>query len=143
MNFKMHFISFMREVFLPHHRSLEFRAKIFTAMLVAKKIITDDDYDIVRDIAIDIYKKDKRRVNVMVNTVKEFVQAIKINKLKTLDGLLKDIDRELNLINRYTQKIDFEHLRQLMINSDEDDALVQQRVYEFILNEVRIYKKKD
>ena len=139
MSYKLHFLSIFRELFVPHYRSLEFRAKIFTAMLIAKNSILDSDYQEVEEIAKDIYKDDKKRIHILVQTVKEYVEkATQASKLN-LDILLKDIDYELKMIKRYVKKIDFEHLRRLMINSDEMDAIFQQQVYEFFLNEVRIY----
>ncbi len=139
MSYKLHFLSIFRELFVPHYRSLEFRAKIFTAMLIAKNSILDSDYQEVEDIAKDIYGDDKKRIHILVQTVKEYVEkATQASKLN-LDILLKDIDYELKMIKRYVKKIDFEHLRRLMINSDEMDAIFQQQVYEFFLNEVRIY----
>ncbi|ARQ96791.1 hypothetical protein CLAN_0006 [Campylobacter lanienae NCTC 13004] len=139
MSYKLHFLSIFRELFVPHYRSLEFRAKIFTAMLIAKNSILDSDYQEVEEIAKDIYKDDKKRIHILVQTVKEYVEkATQASKLN-LDLLLKDIDYELKMIKRYVKKIDFEHLRRLMINSDEMDAIFQQQVYEFFLNEVRIY----
>lgn len=139
MSYKLHFLSIFRELFVPHYRSLEFRAKIFTAMLIAKNSILDSDYQEIEEIAKDIYKDDKKRIHILVQTVKEYVEkATQASKLN-LDILLKDIDYELKMIKRYVKKIDFEHLRRLMINSDEMDAIFQQQVYEFFLNEVRIY----
>ena len=139
MSYKLHFLSIFRELFVPHYRSLEFRAKIFTAMLIAKNSILDSDYQEIEEIAKDIYKDDKKRIHILVQTVKEYVEkATQASKLN-LDLLLKDIDYELKMIKRYVKKIDFEHLRRLMINSDEMDAIFQQQVYEFFLNEVRIY----
>ncbi|WP_096013768.1 hypothetical protein [Campylobacter lanienae] len=139
MSYKLHFLSIFRELFVPHYRSLEFRAKIFTAMLIAKNSILDSDYQEVEEIAKDIYGDDKKRIHILVQTVKEYVEkATQASKLN-LDLLLKDIDYELKMIKRYVKKIDFEHLRRLMINSDEMDVIFQQQVYEFFLNEVRIY----
>ena len=139
MSYKLHFLSIFRELFVPHYRSLEFRAKIFTAMLIAKNSILDSDYQEVEEIAKDIYADDKKRIHILVQTVKEYVEkATQASKLN-LDILLKDIDYELKMIKRYVKKIDFEHLRRLMINSDEMDVIFQQQVYEFFLNEVRIY----
>lgn len=139
MSYKLHFLSIFRELFVPHYRSLEFRAKIFTAMLIAKNSILDSDYQEVEEIAKDIYGDDKKRIHILVQTVKEYVEkATQASKLN-LDILLKDIDYELKMIKRYVKKIDFEHLRRLMINSNEMDAIFQQQVYEFFLNEVRIY----
>ena len=139
MSYKLHFLSIFRELFVQHYRSLEFRAKIFTAMLIVKNSILDSDYKEIEEIAKDIYKDDKKRIHILVQTVKEYVEkATQASKLN-LDILLKDIDYELKMIKRYVKKIDFEHLRRLMINSDEMDAIFQQQVYEFFLNEVRIY----
>ena len=39
---------------------------------------------------------------------------------------------------KYVKKIDFSHLRRL-IGDDDDDALIQQRVYEFFVCEVKEY----
>ena len=139
MSYKLHFLSIFRELFVPHYRSLEFRAKIFTAMLIAKNSILDSDYQEVEEIAKDIYKDDKKRIHILVQTVKEYVEKATQGSKLNLDILLKDIDYELKMIKRYVKKIDFEHLRRLMINSDEMDAIFQQQVYEFFLNEVRIY----
>ena len=139
MSYKLHFLSIFRELFVPHYRSLEFRAKIFTAMLIAKNSILDSDYQEVEEIAKDIYKDDKKRIHILVQTVKEYVEKATQGYKWNLDLLLKDIDYELKMIKRYVKKIDFEHLRRLMINSDEMDAIFQQQVYEFFLNEVRIY----
>ena len=139
MSYKLHFLSIFRELFVPHYRSLEFRAKIFTAMLIAKNSILDSDYQEVEEIAKDIYKDDKKRIHILVQTVKEYVEKATQGSKWNLHLLLKDIDYELKMIKRYVKKIDFEHLRRLMINSDEMDAIFQQQVYEFFLNEVRIY----
>ncbi|WP_096018960.1 hypothetical protein [Campylobacter lanienae] len=139
MSYKLHFLSIFRELFVPHYRSLEFRAKIFTAMLIAKNSILDSDYQEVEEIAKDIYGDDKKRIHILVQTVKEYVEKATQGSKLNLDILLKDIDYELKMIKRYVKKIDFEHLRRLMINSDEMDAIFQQQVYEFFLNEVRIY----
>ena len=139
MSYKLHFLSIFRELFVPHYRSLEFRAKIFTAMLIAKNSILDSDYQEIEEIAKDIYKDDKKRIHILVQTVKEYGEKATQGSKWNLDLLLKDIDYELKMIKRYVKKIDFEHLRRLMINSDEMDAIFQQQVYEFFLNEVRIY----
>ncbi|AII13887.1 hypothetical protein CIG11343_0007 [Campylobacter iguaniorum] len=137
MNIKFHLLSVFRELFVPHHRSLEFRAKVFAAMLCAKKEVKNSDFDDVRYIAGEIYSNDHKRVGVLVQTVKEYVNKVKEFNLLTLDSLLLDIDYELKNIKRYAKKIDFSHLRRLMIESDEDDALIQQRVYEYFLEEVK------
>ena len=139
MSYKLHFLSIFRELFVPHYRSLEFRAKILAAMLIAKKNLVDSDYEDVAQIAKDIYGDDKKRIHILVQTVKEYVDKATQGGELNLDSLLKDIDYELKNIKRYVKKIDFADLRRLMINSDEVDAHFQQQVYEFFLNEVKIY----
>lgn len=139
MSYKLHFLSIFRELFVPHYRSLEFRAKILAAMLIAKKNLVDSDYEDVSQIAKDIYGDDKKRIHILIQTVKEYVDKATQGGELNLDSLLKDIDYELKNIKRYVKKIDFAHLRRLMINSDEVDAHFQQQVYEFFLNEVKIY----
>ncbi|HEG3970190.1 TPA: hypothetical protein SC633_001126 [Campylobacter fetus] len=139
MNYKFHFLSVFREIFIPHHRSLEFRAKVLAAMLCSKKTVLQSDYNDIKDIATEIYINDERRVGVLVQTVKEYVQKVKEFSYISLDSLLIDIDYNLKNLRRYAKKIDFAHLRRLMIDSDEDDALLQQRVYEYFLSEVRRY----
>lgn len=140
MSLKFHFLSVFRELFIPHHRSLEFRAKILAAMLCAKKMVTQNDYKEVEEIATEIYKTDHRRVAVLIQAIKEYVIK-SVNSPNMLDLLLIDIDKELKTVRRYAKKIDFSHLRRLMLDSNDDDVIVQQRVYEFFLSEVKIYSK--
>ena len=136
MNFKNYLLSVFREVFIPHHRSIEFRAKIFAAMLLAKKKQTDEDYDAIKDIAGEIYPGDEQRIGVLVSIVKEYILKAKTYKSLNLDSLLKEIDRDIKNNKKYIKKIDFSHLRRL-IGDDDEDALIQQRVYEFFVCEVK------
>ena len=138
MNFKNYLLSVFREVFIPHHRSIEFRAKIFAAMLLAKKKQTDEDYNAIKDIAGEIYPGDEQRIGVLVSIVKEYILKAKTYKSLNLDSLLKEIDRDIKNNKKYIKKIDFSHLRRL-IGDDDEDALIQQRVYEFFVCEVKEY----
>ncbi|MDA3048002.1 MULTISPECIES: hypothetical protein [unclassified Campylobacter] len=138
MNLKDYIFSVFREISISHHRSIEFRAKIFAAMLLAKKKQTDEDYENLREIASEIYSDDSRRVGVLVSIVSEYIQKAHTYKSLNLDSLLVEIDKEIKNAPRYVKKIDFSHLRRL-ISDDENDALIQQRVYEFLVNEVKEY----
>ena len=138
MNLKDYIFSVFREISISHHRSIEFRAKIFAAMLLAKKKQTDEDYENLREIASEIYSDDSRRVGVLVSIVSEYIQKAHTYKSLNLDSLLVEIDKEIKNVPRYVKKIDFSHLRRL-ISDDENDALIQQRVYEFLVNEVKEY----
>lgn len=138
MFLKLKFLTFFRNLFVYHPYSLEFRAKVFVAMLYFRKDITKDDLDIITDIAIEIYGEKNPRVEILKNIIKEYLIKIKNDKSFDIDDLLLDIDKELKIHKRYAKKIDFSHLR-MLISMDENEALLQQRVYEFFLSEVKIY----
>ena len=136
------FLSLFNDLLIPNHRSLNFRALILAAMLVAKKNVTSSDYAAITQIASQIYGSDMRRCNALLHSVKYYVEKIQ-KKQGTLDRMLGLIDSELISVPRYAKKIDFSHLRQLMIESDEEDAITQTQVYDFILSEVRRVEKKE
>ena len=121
------FLSLFNDLLIPNHRSLNFRALIYAA---------------ITQIASQIYGSDMRRCNALLNTVKDYVEKIQ-RKQGTLDRMLGLIDSELTSVPRYVKKIDFSHLRQLMIESDEEDAITQTQVYDFILSEVRRVEEKE
>ena len=136
------FLSLFNDLLIPNHRSLNFRALILAAMLVAKKNVTSSDYAAITQIASQIYGSDMRRCNALLHSVKDYLEKIQ-KKQGTLDRMLGLIDSELISIPRYAKKIDFSHLRQLLIESDEEDAITQTQVYDFILSEVRRVEKKE
>lgn len=139
MGLKTQILSLFREILVPQYRSLEFRAKIFAAMLLAKKKVEEKDFKELENILLEIYQ-DKKRIEILIATVKEYVQKANEYKSLNLDSLLKDIDRELKIHKKkFAKKIDFLHLRRLICKDDEEDALIQQRVYEFLLSEVKTY----
>ena len=138
MSYKIYLLSVFRELFIRHHKSLEFRAKVFAAMLLAKKKESEEDYEILNELAKEIYQNDKQRVEILNATIKEYVGKARIYKNLNLDSLLSEIDKDLKKHRRYVKKIDFSHLRRLICD-DEDDALIQQRVYEFFVSEVKAY----
>lgn len=141
MSIKTKFFLFFREFFVFNHKSLEFRAKIFAAMFLAKKSRTEEDYDKYRDIIEEIYPNDKTRVDILMATIKEYVKMADTYRSISLDSILKDIDRNLRRKKRYVKKIDFSQLRRVInLSEDEDDILIQQRVYEFLLAEKKRYE---
>ena len=141
MPLKFHLLSLFREILVTHHRSLEFRAMVLSAMLCAKRVLDEGDYSVITQIASSVYGSDIKRCNILLHAIKEYVQKIKIQSSKTLDSLLIDIDNELKAVPRYAKKIDFAHLRQMMCDSDEEDITMQQQVYEYMLSEVQRYSK--
>lgn len=122
-----------------HSSSLEFRAKIYAAILLPKGQISDKDYKILKELADEIYPKQPLRADLLVSITKEYVFRVNTYKEYTLDRLLEDIDYDLKHNKKFIQKINFQRLRCLINADSKGYALVQQRVYEFLLKEVEIY----
>jgi hypothetical protein len=135
---KIFFLSFFREIFVYHHTSLEFRAKLFAAMISSNKDNEECEYDVLQKIATQIYGNDEYRVNILVHTTKEYVNKILKNNSLDIDHLLLDIDKELKHHKRFQSKINMEHLRSFFAcNGDEDTTILQTRILEFFENQTK------
>ena len=97
-----------------------------------------EDYEIINELASEIYPNDQKCIELLNSTVKEYVGKAKNYKNLNLDSLLNEIDKDLKTHKRLIKKIDFSHLRRLICD-DDTDALIQQRVYEFFVSEVKSY----
>lgn len=136
--FKSAFLSFFRELFVYHHTSLEFRAKLFAAMISSNKNDNSCEYETLQELSEEIYKDDEHRVDVLVHTTKEYVNKIINNDSLDIDVLLLDIDKELRENKRFVEKINMEHLRRFnTCKDDEDTEILQTRILEFFESEVR------
>jgi hypothetical protein len=132
---KHHFFSAFRELFVHHHGSLEFRAKIFALIIGANQESTVEAYIIVKNIAMDIYKHDDDRANLLMLTTKELVQKMKDNNGLDFDTLVEHIQKELRIIPRYAKKIDIESLKPLITLSHDIDIIsFQENIIEFLQN---------
>ena len=74
---KLRFLSAFRDFFVYHHKSLEFRAKIFAAIISAKFDPDEDDFFILNDIVSEIYENDQTRKDFLIQTVREYVARVK------------------------------------------------------------------
>ena len=92
---KLRFLSAFRDFFVYHHKSLEFRAKIFAAIISAKFDPDEDDFFILNDIVNEIYENDQTRKDFLIQTVREYVARVKRNDRITLDTLLLSIDKDM------------------------------------------------
>jgi|LGOV01.1.fsa_nt_gb hypothetical protein len=139
---KTFFLSFFRELFVYHHTSLEFRAKLFASMIASNQVDNSCEYVVLKKIAEEIYKDDEYRVDVLVHTTKEYVNKIIQNDSLDIDHLLLDIDKELRRHKRFVDKINMNHLRSFYAcNGDEDTILLQTRILEFYESEIKSRKK--
>lgn len=138
---KTFFLSFFRELFVYHHTSLEFRAKLFASMIASNKIDNSCEYKVLKKIAEEIYNEDEYRVDVLVHTTKEYVNKIIQNDSLDIDCLLLDIDRQIKKHKRFAEKINMNHLRSFYAcNGDEETVLLQTRILEFYESEIKSNK---
>ncbi|MDD2448294.1 MAG: hypothetical protein PHS42_01400 [Sulfurimonas sp.] len=132
---KHHFFSAFREFFVHHHGSLEFRAKIFALLISSNEDADEENYTIVEKIALDIYKGDQDRADLLVLTTRELVKKVHDISSLDIDTLVSHIQKELKIIPRYAKKIDIESLKPLTeINRDIDTLAYQKNILEFLQN---------
>lgn len=130
---KHHFLTAFRELFVHHHGSLEFRAKIFALIIAANENSDEQNYELVKNIGSDIYKDDDERANFLMLTTKENVKKVKDNNGLDIDTLIASIQQDLRVIPRYAKKIDIDALnRFLPLTQDADTKSYQENILEFL-----------
>ncbi|HFU76876.1 MAG TPA: hypothetical protein ENK68_00025, partial [Epsilonproteobacteria bacterium] len=112
---KHYFYNAFRELFIYHHNSLEFRAKVF-ALIIASN---DEDHTI--DCAMEhvlaaglLIYKNQDRANTLALTTKEYCNKVYDRNGLNIDDLIEDITKELRQIPRYINKIDIDHLKPII-----------------------------
>jgi hypothetical protein len=130
---KHFFFNAFRELFVHHHGSLEFRAKIFALVIAADEKTRVESYIIVKDIGLNIYNGDDDRANLLMMTTKEIVRKVKEKNGLTLDNLISSIQKELKIVPRYAKKIDIKALKPLITQTyDPDTRHYQENILEFL-----------
>ena len=143
---KHHFFGAFREIFVHHHGSLEFRAKIFALLIAACPSSKVDNYILVKKLSEEIYIGDLDRANLLMLSTKEIVQKVKDNNGLDLDTLVESIQKELKIVPRYAKKIDIESLKPfLAIPHNQDVIDYQKNILEFLKtikdDTLKIYNK--
>ena len=140
---KIWFLTFFRDIFVYHNSSLEFRAKLIAAIIGANKEVDKCEEKILRQIAHEIYPEDKARVEILIQTTKEYVNKIVQNNGLDLNELILAIDYELREVKRFCDKVDLQMLERFMVctQKDKETYLIQQRILEFLSNELLDFKK--
>lgn len=140
---KVWFLTFFRDLFVYHNSSLEFRAKLFSAMIGANKAVDACEENLLAEIAREIYPDDEARANVLVMTTKEYVNKIIQNNGLDLNELIVAIDHELKEVKRFCDKVDLNQLRRFLACSkdDEETQMIQKRILEFLENELKDFRK--
>jgi len=126
-----YFFSAFREVFVYHHSSLEFRAKIYAILISAATEPLSHYQKTLEEIALDVYN-DPDRANALTMTVKEYINKVHYKKHLGEEALLIDIIKELRLVPRYALKIEPEQLERLRECTHDNDAKIyQDRLIDF------------
>ncbi len=128
---KHSFLSSFRQHFVYHHRSLEFRAKFFAAMICVNPEIDESIYEKLRKIGLEIYGHDEKRIEILIRVTKEYVQKVILNNGLSLDELIFDLNRIMRDNKKFIKKINLNHLRRLQNKENEDILITQQRILEF------------
>jgi len=127
-----YFFSAFREIFVYHHSSLEFRAKIYTVLIAGSSEPLHHYENTLEEIASNIYEESDR-ANALIMTVKEYLNAIHSKKHLGEEALLIDVIRELRVVPRYALKIEPEHLERLReCTHNNDSKIYQDRLIEFL-----------
>lgn len=143
---KHHFFSAFRELFVHHHGSLEFRAKIFAIVIAANEKTKVESYVIVKDAAMKTYDGDTDRANLLMLSTKELVNKVNEDNGLDLDTLVVNIQKELKIVPRYAKKIDIESLKPIVaLSYDQDTISYQENILEFLqtLKDEILTSKKD
>jgi uncharacterized protein YpuA (DUF1002 family) len=132
---KHRFLSAFREIFVHHHGSLEFRAKIFALVISASEDVKVENYVIVKEIGMDIYQNDEDRANLLMLSTKELVKKVKDDNGLDIDTLIAKIQKDLKFAPRYAKKIDINSLQAfLSLTHDQDTLSYQENILEFLTN---------
>jgi hypothetical protein len=140
---KIKFLLFFRDIFVYHNSSLEFRAKLLAAMIGANKQIDECEEKVLEKIAHEIYPDDEARVDMLIDTTKEYVYRIIRDNQLELNELIKNIQLVLKEEPRFHDKINLPRLSRFFECSqhDEENHIIQQRIIEFLYNEIESHKK--
>jgi len=127
-NLKHYIFRAFRELLLYHHNSLEFRAKLFAALIAANEEHGDCELKIVQDAGMTIYKDDDR-ANTLRLTVEEYLSKVEEDNGLAIDELIDDLIKDLKQYPRYTDKITIEpYLHITRCCKDEESRIYQERI---------------
>ncbi len=130
---KHYFYNAFRELFVHHHGSLAFRAKLYALMIAVNEDATVENFIIVKQQALKIYNNDTDRANLLLLSTKELVNKVKENNGLGIDSLIQSILHDLRAAPRYAKKIDVDALKAFLEHTYDDDTLAYQKnILEFL-----------
>lgn len=139
---KRHFANAFRELFIYHHNSLEFRAKVFAMIIAANEHAGKCEFDLVTKAGMDIYD-DEDRANTLTLATKEYVKKVHDDNSLDIDALVSHIVHDLKIVPRYAEKLEPSRLIPIIECSiDEDTSTYQLRMLEFIVTLREEYERE-
>jgi hypothetical protein len=125
-------ISSFRELFLHHHGSLEFRAKILTFIILADDVYNHCDKENLQKVAKQIYPNDKDRIEALIYTTEEYIEKFLKNNSYS-DKIVQDIQEDLKRTSRFVDKIETNLLLCFMQCSDKEENIIyKKRIIDFL-----------
>ena len=137
-NLKHFLFRAFRELLLYHHNSLEFRAKLFAALIAANENYDSCELSMVQEAGMSIYNEEDR-ANTLRLTVEEYLDKVEDDNGLAIDQLIDSILKDLKNYPRYADKITIEpYLHIMRCCKDEESRLYQERIislYQRLKNE--------
>lgn len=141
-NLKHYIFRAFRELLLYHHSSLEFRAKLFAAIIAANENYTECELDIVQETGMALYGEEDR-ANTLRLTVEEYLEKVFEDNDLAIDELIEDILNDLKDIPRYADKISIDDYRKIIACcEDEESRIYQERIVDLYQRLKDDYQKR-
>ena len=141
-NLKHYIFRAFRELLLYHHSSLEFRAKLFAAIIAANENYTECELDIVQETGMALYGEEDR-ANTLRLTVEEYPEKVFEDNDLAIDELIEDILNDLKDIPRYAEKISIDDYQKIIdCCENEESRIYQERIVDLYQRLKDDYQKR-
>ena len=141
-NLKHYIFRAFRELLLYHHSSLEFRAKLFAAVIAANENYSECELELVQETGMALYGEEDR-ANTLRLTVEEYLDKVFEDNGLAIDELIEDILNDLKNIPRYAEKISIEDYRKIIACcEDEESRIYQERIVDLYQRLKDDYEKR-
>lgn len=127
-NLKHYLFRAFRELLLYHHNSLEFRAKLYAALIAANEEFGECELNLVQEAGMAIYS-DEDRANTLRLTVEEYLDKIVEDNGLAIDELIDHLIEDLKAYPRYADKITIDEYQKIRdCCHDEESRIYQERI---------------
>ncbi len=129
---KRNLFNAFREIFIYHHSSLEFRAKLFALVIAVNGEGDEKIFNCVRQAGMAIYN-DEDRAEALVLTTQEIIAKVHDDNGLNEDLLVQDIIKDMREVPRYRNKVNTKQLGKILeFTADEDIRSYQENILEFL-----------